>query len=356
MNGPLSINMDDPRRKNVIMPLGAGGEMTPATAMIGPDDEEKARMALGQEVGGELLKKGPLQDAAKSVFTPSAPSAAAPLAAINPGDAEQALASATAAGGGVAADAASGMNPLGAAATLVSTGSAGKAAGQLAGQALGQAMIPIPVVGAAVGGMLGKYAAGALGLNDGTTSVPAANSLSDEAIAQALAQRRAQQQAALVAAEQPSIFQRILSMVMGNDGMLGSAKKNINGRQRQLDEAEKKAMGYADGTTNAGGKSPAFDFAANAMQSSSSPAAQSPTAAPSSNGPVVGGKNPSQNPFEMAGQANPAAQPAAMPQMQSPMKVAPAPMSNPVRQPPPMFGRSVTTGGRGFYNPTSVGY
>jgi hypothetical protein len=361
MNGPLSINMDDPRRKNVIMPLGAGGEMVPATAMVGPDDEEKARMALGQEVGGALLTKGPLQDAAKGLFTSPAP-AAAPLAAMNPGDADQALANATAAGGGVAGDVASGISPLGAAATLVSTGSVGKAGAQLAGQALGQAMIPIPGVGAVLGGAVGKYLGGALGFNDGTPSVPpAANSLSDEAIAQALAQRRAQQQAALVAAEQPSIFQRILAMVMGNEGMLGNAKKNITGRQRQLDEAEKKAMGYADGTTNvANGKSTAGGLAS-LFSPPSAPSAQSPVANTNPGGTAlnennpVGGKNPADNPFGMAGQANPAQAAQTVAPSQGQMKIAPtAPMANPaVRQAPAMFGaggtRPLATRGSGFY-------
>jgi len=351
MNGPLSIDMSDPRRKNAIMPLGAGGDMAPAPLMMGPSDEQKALAGLGQDVSAGLLNKGPLQDAAKQgidavkgAFSPSTP--AAPLAAaaaLNPGDAETALASATAAGGGVMGDAVSGVNPLGALSTLVSTGSAGKAVGQLAGQAAGQALIPIPVVGAAVGGMLGKALGGALGFADGTESVPGANSLSDAAIAQAIAAKRAQQAALVAAQQQPSIFNRILAMVMGSEGMLGSAKKDISGRQRQLDEAERKAVGYADGTSNVGGKNPAD--ASGMQQPSPTPAAQSPAQTTASSNPT-GGKGPAlSNLFAQAGMPNP--QQAAPAPMQQNTFMPPA-TTFPVKNAPSRFTPSLVGGGRGF--------
>ncbi len=112
-----------------------------------------------------------------------------------------------------AGNTASMMGPLGAAMSGVMEGNYGKAAGAAAGSVAGNAVLP--GIGGIIGGKLGGLFGGSLGFEKGTKEVK----------------------------EAP----------LGT-GMAEEARKKLKGRKEQLDELERKAMGYQSGTSAVGAK------------------------------------------------------------------------------------------------------
>lgn len=219
------------KNSNMIAPLGAAGpEGVPAPVMADPSMQDK----MLQQVGGALANKA-VDGAAKGFGEYMN---AAPLGQVvdATGGAETAVEAA-----GNALPAASVLGPFGAAVSGAMKGEYDQAAGAALGTAVGNVFAG-PLAGMVLGklgGAVGNAVGSMFGLADGTTKVP------DE--------------------KKPGILDTIWNKLVekgseavkastGNSGALGQAKQAISSRKERLDDEERKAMGYAWGTTGAGGK------------------------------------------------------------------------------------------------------
>lgn len=215
---------------NTLAPLGGGGgEGTPAPIMAEPSMQDQ----LMQKVGGAVANTA-VDSIAKGV---SQANQLGPLGDVvdATGGAETAVEAA-----GNTLPVTGVLGPLGAAMSGAMKGEYDQAAGAAAGSVIGS-MFGGPLggmLGAKLGGFSGNALGGMFGLADGTTKVPDQN----KSIVQSIWEK-------VVAKGEGAV-----KASTGNSGGLGQAKKAIATRGERLAEEERKAMGYAWGTTNAGGK------------------------------------------------------------------------------------------------------
>jgi len=212
---------------NSIAPLGgANQEGAPTPVVTGPSTEDQ----LISQVGGALANKA-VDGAAKGLGE-----------YMKAGDAADALATsdigvgAASAGAGAASSA---LGPLGAAVGGAMKGEYDEAAGAALGSVLGAYFGPLgSMAGSKFGGMAGNALGSAFGLADGTSKVPDKK----PGIVQSIWDRMVAKGAEAVQAS------------TGNAGGLGNAKQALKSRKERLEDEEKKALGYAWGTSNVGGK------------------------------------------------------------------------------------------------------
>jgi len=234
------------KNNNMIAPLGASGpEGVPAPVMGEPSLQDK----MVQQVGGALANKA-VDGAAKGVGEYMN---AAPLAATSGDTLVGGVGNAAEMTGNVsemasaAAPAAAGLQvlgPLGAAMSGAMKGEYDQAAGAALGSALGSTFGPLgTMIGSKLGGYAGNAVGGLFGLADGTTKVPDDKS---KGIVQSIWDRMVN--------SGREAMEKSVKTATGNDGGLGQAKQALVSRKERLDAEERKAMGYAWGTTNAGGK------------------------------------------------------------------------------------------------------
>lgn len=228
---------------NMVAPLGGGNvEGAPTPIQAGPSTEDKL---IGQMKG--VLANQAVDGAAKGLgeymsgtAAPVAASAGDTLvggignAAEMTGNVSDAASAAGTASSGLSV-----LGPLGAAMSGAMKGEYDQAAGAALGSALGSTFGPLgAMVGSKLGGYAGDAVGGLFGLADGTTKVPDEKKSVVQSIWDKLVEKGAD----------------AVKTSTGNQGALGQAKQALATRKERLDAEERKAVGYAWGTTNAGGK------------------------------------------------------------------------------------------------------
>lgn len=228
---------------NMVAPLGGGNvEGAPSPIQVGPSTEDQLIGQMKGVLGGRLV-----DSAAKGVgdYMKTA-DAVANIAKADPTDAlsinaVNGMDAASDAAGAATGAASNVLGPFGAAVSGAMKGEYDQAAGAALGAAIGNTFAG-PLGGLALsklGGYVGNAVGSIFGAADGTTKVP------DE--------------------KKPGILDTIWNKLVekgseavkastGNAGALGQAKQAISSRKERLDAEERKAMGYAWGTTSAGGK------------------------------------------------------------------------------------------------------
>jgi hypothetical protein len=217
------------QKNNGLAPLGGGNvEGAPTPIMGAPSMQDQAI----KQVGGVLANKA-VDGAVKGTSDYNAASTAAD--ALSTSD----IGVGAAAAGDAAGNSISALGPLGAAMGGAMKGEYDQAAGAALGSVLGAYFGPIgSMVGAKVGGYAGNAVGSVFGLADGTTKVPEKKESVVESIWNKLVNKGGE----------------AVKVSTGNSGAVGQAKQALMSRKEKLDAAEKEAMGYAWGTSNAGGK------------------------------------------------------------------------------------------------------
>jgi len=232
-------------KNNMVAPLGGGNtEGAPTPIMADPSLQDQ----LTQRVGGALGSTA-VDNISKSVAdNMKVAKAAGEIAKADPTDVLSVNATngmdAASDAAGAASNSLLSIGPLGAAIGGAMKGEYDQAAGAALGSVLGSTFGPLgTMVGSKLGGYAGNAVGGLFGLADGTTKVPDDKS---KGVMQSIWDR--------MVSSGREAMEKSVKAATGNDGGVGQAKQALVSRKERLDAEERKALGYAWGTTSAGGK------------------------------------------------------------------------------------------------------